>query len=250
MTLSPILDELIALSHHLGDEAREYVIIGEGNTSARVDAETFWVKASGSHLRTIDASGFVQVRRARVLELLGGAGTDEDTTRVLMDARVNSGTTVRPSVETTLHAVLYELTDAGFIGHTHPSAANAVLCSAYAPEIVRHLMPDVVVVCGPHMIFVPYTDPGVPLTREVHTRVSRFIEQYAEMPRVVWLQNHGLFALGQSARQVENVTQMAVKHARVLAGARALGEPHWLSDHDVARLHTRPDEEVRRVQFR
>lgn len=249
MSQHPVLHDLIALSNHLGDEAREYVIIGEGNTSARIDDETFWVKASGANLRTIEATGFVEMRRARVLELLNGNGTDEETTRVLMAARANPRQSGRPSVETVLHAVLYELTGARFIGHTHPIAANIVLCSAYAHEVARHLMPDAVVVCGSHMVYVPYMDPGVPLTRAVYALVGEFIEAHGEMPRVVWLQNHGLFALGQSARQVENVTQMAVKHARVLAGARALGEPHWLSDLDIARLHARPDEAIRRAQF-
>lgn len=250
MSPDSILQELIALSHHLGDEARDYVIVGEGNTSARIDAETFWIKASGASLRTIDASGFVRVNRARVLELLREGVTDADTTRILLEARVEPTTAGRPSVETVLHAVLYELTDARFIGHTHPVAANIVLCSAFAHEITRHLMPDVVVVCGPHMLYVPYTDPGVPLTRKVYERVCQFRERHGEAPRVLWLQNHGLFALGQTARQVENITHMAVKHARVLAGARALGEPHWLSEADIARLHTRPDEEVRRAQFK
>ena len=46
------LDRLVAMSRGLGDPANDYVILGEGNTSARHDAETFWVKASGSELRT------------------------------------------------------------------------------------------------------------------------------------------------------------------------------------------------------
>lgn len=245
-----ILQELTHLSHHLGEEAREYVIIGEGNTSARIDSATFFVKASGSNLYTIESSGFVEINKARLLELLKGDPTDQDVTRVLMEARVAPDSAGRPSVETTLHAVLYELTDAQFIGHTHPIAVNVVVGSQYAADIARHIIPDAVVVLGPHMVYVPYVDPGIPLTREVYRQVQVLIKQYAEMPRVIWLQNHGLFALGQSAKQVENVTQMAVKHARVLGGARALGEPHWLSEHDIARLHTRPDEEVRRAKFK
>lgn len=249
MSKETVLEELIALSHALGEEAREYVIIGEGNTSARIDDATFWVKASSANLRTITAQGFVEVRRAAVLELFEGAGGDEQVGRVLMSACVDSTAGRRPSVETILHAVLYDLTDAAFIGHTHPTAANALLCSAQARLVTRHLMPDPIVVCGAHMIFVPYTDPGVPLAREVHARVSAFISEYAEMPRVLWLQNHGVFALGASARQVENVTHMAVKHAQVLTAALALGEPHWLGDSDIARIHTRPDELLRRARF-
>jgi hypothetical protein len=49
---------------------------------------------------------------------------------------------------------------------------------------------------------------------------------------------------------VQNISAMAVKHARVLAATYAIGGPNFLSDHDIARIHTRPDEEVRRNQFK
>ncbi len=236
------------LSHHLGEEWREYVIIGEGNTSARIDADTFWVKASGANLRTIDTTGFVRVNLNQVLTLLDSRPSDEDITRVLMQARVTPANGARPSVETVLHATLYGLTDAAFIGHTHPTAVNIILGSDHAEDITRHLIPDEVVVCGVESVFVPYTDPGVPLAQAVRSRVRAFVERYGQGPRVIYLQNHGLFALGQSARQVENITAMAVKHAAVLAGALPLG-PRFLSEPSVARLHSRPDEEVRRARF-
>jgi rhamnose utilization protein RhaD (predicted bifunctional aldolase and dehydrogenase) len=244
-----VLQELIALSRHLGDPARDYVIIGEGNTSARIDHETFWIKASGAYLRDIDASGFVAVKPARVMQLLDADASDADVTRALLDARVEENA-ARPSVETILHAVLYELTDAQFIGHTHPPAAVSVLSSARAEDITRQVMPDGIVVCGAHMLFVPYVDPGVPLAREVRDRVTKFIAAYKEMPRTLWLQNHGVFALGSTARQVEHITAMAVKHARIVGAALALGEPHWLSERDIARIHTRPDELLRRAKFK
>ena len=244
-----VLNELLALSHHLGEEANDYVIIGEGNTSARIEPETFWVKASGRNLKTIGPDGFVEIYLERVLALLDQPAGDEDVTRVLLDARVELAAAARPSVETILHAVLYHLTDAQLIGHTHATAVNVILCSQRAHEITTHLMPDEIVVCGAHSVFVPYTDPGLALARQVQAQVSDFIARYAVTPRVIYLQNHGLFALGQSARQVENITAMAVKHARILAGTYLLGGPRRLDDRDVARIHTRPDEAVRRKQF-
>lgn len=244
-----ILEQLIALSRNLGEPTRDYVIIGEGNTSARIDHESFWIKASGSYLQHIDAAGFVAMNQARVMQLFDESARDEDVTRALMQARVDANA-ARPSVETILHAVLYKLTDAQFIGHTHPPAAVSVLSSARAKDITRHVMPDGIVVCGAHMIFVPYIDPGVPLAREVRERVEKFIAQYNEMPRTLWLQNHGVFALGNTAQQVEHITAMAVKHARIVGAALALGEPHWLGEQDIARIHTRPDELLRRAKFK
>ncbi len=248
-TKESILSDLVLLSHHLGEEWRDYVIVGEGNTSARIDADTFWVKASGANLRTIDPAGFVQVNRRQVLAMLERNPSDEEIARLLAESSVSSHSTARPSIETVLHATLFELTDAAFIGHTHPVAVNIVLGSEHAPEITRHLMPDEIIVCGLHTVFVPYTDPGVPLAHEVQRCVRTVMDQYGEAPRTIYLQNHGVFALGQTARQVENVTAMAVKHARVLAGALAIGEPHWLDEQAIARIHTRPDEDVRRKKF-
>lgn len=46
-------------------------MLGEGNTSARASDATFWVKASGTEMRTIDANGFVEVDFDRVLAILG-----------------------------------------------------------------------------------------------------------------------------------------------------------------------------------
>ena len=46
-----------------------------------------------------------------------------------------------------------------------------------------------------------------------------------------------------------DVTAMAVKTARVLLGTFAAGGPRFMSEHDVARIHTRPDEHFRRLQL-
>jgi hypothetical protein len=40
------LDELLELSHFLGTESRDLAILGEGNTSAKVDDETLMCKST------------------------------------------------------------------------------------------------------------------------------------------------------------------------------------------------------------
>ena len=55
MSDSKILAQLIAMSRTLGDPANDYVILGEGNTSVQADAESFWVKASGTWAPATDA---------------------------------------------------------------------------------------------------------------------------------------------------------------------------------------------------
>jgi ribulose-5-phosphate 4-epimerase/fuculose-1-phosphate aldolase len=63
---------------------------------------------------------------------------------------------------------------------------------------------------------------------------------------VILMQNHGFIALGRTPAEVENITAMYVKAARVLLGTYALGGPQFLSTEAVDRIHTRPDELYRR----
>lgn len=252
MSADKILEQLVTMSRNLGDPALDYAILGEGNTSAKADDETFWVKASGAEMRSIEARGFVQVRFDRVLELLvAGDLTDDAIKAGLGAAKVDPNVVPHPSVETVLHALALRLDSVNYVGHTHPTAVNAILCSQKAEEaIAGRLFPDEIVYCGPAPVYIPYTDPGVPLARKVRDSIDQHIDNYGETPKVILMQNHGLIALGQSASEVENITAMYVKTARVILGLYALGGPHFLSDAAVARIHTRPDEEYRRREWK
>jgi rhamnose utilization protein RhaD (predicted bifunctional aldolase and dehydrogenase) len=246
-TMPDILDQLVAMSNNLGQPELDYAILGEGNTSARADAGSFWVKASGYELRTIGRNGFVRVSMAKALAILDVPQlTDQALKQLLTDARMDTQGAY-PSVETVLHAIALGLDGVNFVGHTHPTAVNVVACSAaFETATIGRIFPDEVVACGPASVLVPYVDPGVPLARMVKERIDQYLDEYGEVPRVILMQNHGLIALGRTAQQVENITAMAVKAARILSGTYALGGPHFLSPKAVARIHTRPDELLRR----
>jgi len=246
------LDALVEMSRALGRPERDLVILGEGNTSALCDDGTFWVKASGTELRTIDADGFVRVALGPVLELAHQEGLDDQAVGdALNAARVDPRATRRPSVETVLHAIVLSEGAARFIGHTHPVAVNALACSRLMEEgQVGRLFPDEIVVCGPAPAYVPYTDPGLPLARAVGAAYRSYVEKWGAPPKVILMQNHGMIALGATPQEVDNVTAMYVKTCRILAGTGAFGGPHFLSEGDVARIHTRPDEAYRRRQLR
>lgn len=247
MTDTNVLEQLVALSRRLAEPERDYVILAEGNSSARADDETFWVKASGLGMAGIDASGFVALRFEPVLALLTGEALDDDEVKARVAAAGVDPAGRRPSVEAMLHAVALTVGGARYAGHTHPTAVNAILCSRQAEEAYRgRLFPDEIVVCGPAPVFVPYVDPGLPLANEVRRRIESFKDAFGEAPKLILMQNHGLVALGKDPEEVEAITAMAVKTARVILGAYALGGPHPLSDRDVSRIHTRPDELYRR----
>jgi rhamnose utilization protein RhaD (predicted bifunctional aldolase and dehydrogenase) len=111
------------------------------------------------------------------------------------------------------------------------------------------LFPDEIVSCGPASVIVPYTDPGLPLARKVNELIDEYIAEYNEQPKVILMQNHGLIALGQTAHEVEAITAMAVKAARILQGTYAFGGPRFFGPREVQRIHTRPDELYRRTRI-
>lgn len=254
--MNETLAQLVAMSKNLGDPTNDCIILGEGNTSALNPDGTFWVKASGYQLPTIEAEGFVRVSLERALKILEAEDLgDSDVKARLLDARVDPETgrwpapnnDVRPSTETVFHALCLSLDDVNFVGHSHPVAVNALTCSqAFEEAFSGRLFPDEIVICGIAPVIVPYTDPGIPLAREIRRRINAYIETYGERPRVIVMQNHGMVALGRTTEQVENITAMMVKTARVLLGAYAAGGPRFLTPENVARIHSRPDEAYRR----
>ncbi len=198
----------------------------------------------------------MRVSLERALSILdAGDLSDGEVKQRLLDARVDPETgrwpapnsDVRPSTETVFHAICLGMDDIAFVGHTHATAINALTCSKAFPEaFAGRLFPDEIVMCGPAPVIVPYTDPGIPLAREIKRRIDAYQDAYGERPRVILMQNHGLVALGHSAEQVENITAMMVKTARVLLGTYTAGGPSFLTAENVGRIHTRPDEAYRR----
>lgn len=246
-----ILEQLTTLSHFLGDPSRDLAILGEGNTSARVDEETFLVKASGQQLGTITPNGFVAVHFKPILDCFERTEmTDEEVKKALLNSKAGDTSPIMPSVETFFHAYLLTLPNVHFVGHTHPTAVNSILCSVNAEAAIKgRLFPDEVVCCGVAPCFVGYTDPGIPLSRKIKDEVEAYFDNYGEYPKVILMQNHGLIAIGKSPKDVQTITSMYVKVARILIGCYALGGPNFLTEENVRRIHTRPDEHYRQKQI-
>jgi len=241
-----ILDQLIALSRELGRPENDYAIFAEGNTSARIDDETFYVKASGTYLSLASPETFVQVRRVRILELLDCGEIDREGIREHLASAVVGESGLMPSIETVLHAFCLGLPDVNFVGHTHPTAVNAILCSKQPEQMVwGRLCPEEIVYCGARSVYVPYCDPGLPLARELRKRTLEFMEEQGVPPKVILMQNHGFIALGKTPQDVEVITAMGVKMAKIRIGAQAFGGISRMPDEMVRIIDTRPDEAYR-----
>jgi rhamnose utilization protein RhaD (predicted bifunctional aldolase and dehydrogenase) len=247
MLQTDLLARLLDLSHQLGREERKLAILGEGNTSVRLSDLTFAVKASGSNLGSLTKEGTAECAFEMLTPLMSADGmTDMAIDDALFAARV-SAVAKKPSVEAIFHAYLLTLPGVNFVGHTHPVAVNALLCSKHARTFAtRRLFPDEIVCCGVESVFVPYTDPGLKLSQAIKTAVEEYIARLSRPPRVILLENHGLITLGATPESVLAATLMAVKAAEIFAGAAAIsGEPQFLTPEQVERIAGRPDEHYR-----
>ena len=168
VALAPGVEELIARSRRIGAD-RTLVVHGGGNTSVKTalrdhlgrERRVLVIKASGTDLRTLDASGLA----ALFLDDLQGvrsraAMDDEEMTRFLAHARADIGAR-RPSIETLLHAFL----PARHVDHVHADAICALTNHAAADAAVREAL-------GADVAYVPYMRPGFALARAVADRAS------------------------------------------------------------------------------
>jgi rhamnose utilization protein RhaD (predicted bifunctional aldolase and dehydrogenase) len=242
---------LLDLSNKLGDSARQMAILGEGNASAKLSGETFVVKASGCSLGTLDKTGVVECRAGLILPLLEKSNlSDAEIDGTLLDSRLDA-TAKKPSVEALFHAWLLTLPGIEFVGHTHATAVNSILCSPRAEEFAtRRIYPDDVVCCDVASVFIPYTDPGLKLAQAIRVRTEEFIRNTGRVPRVILMENHGIITLGRSVEAVLSAMLMAEKTATVWLGAAALGGPKFMTTEHVARIADRPDEVVRRKMLK
>ena len=248
-----ILKELIELSHFLGNNSLQLTILGEGNTSAKVmdrgEQKSFLIKASGTCLETIGAGEFVHLKLETIMRLLTiGNPTDDIIQEVFKEALVDPNQTLRPSVETFLHAVCLAINGINFVGHTHPVSVGILVCSKSFPENLKgRIYPDEIVILGRESVFIPYTDPGVKLAQKIKRELDNFIKKHQQPPKAIYLQNHGLVALGSSAKEVKNITLTANKAAWIRIGASCLGGINLLTSQEVEHITKRLDEKYRQI---
>ena len=159
------IEELIEISRKYGKDSR-YVIAGGGNTSYK-NAEKLWVKASGCALATITEDGFAVLDRKKLNVISektyssDTAAREEEVKNDLAAACITKDR--RPSVETSMHNAL----EANFIVHLHPTMVNGLMCGQNAEAETQKLF-------GDDAVYIPYTDPGYVLFKEVENRINAY----------------------------------------------------------------------------
>jgi rhamnose utilization protein RhaD (predicted bifunctional aldolase and dehydrogenase) len=158
-----------------------------GNTSVKRDG-VMWIKASGTWLADALAQDiFAPVR----LDPLRKAIADEDSRAAaavdFVDAQLNASG-LRPSIETTVHAIL----PAPVVVHIHCVNTIALAVRHDGESLARERL-------GPHvdvaLAFVPYRKPGLPLAHAIAERLTNNTNVFV-------LANHGLVVAGETVAEV------------------------------------------------
>ena len=196
-----LLKEITQLSHEFGTP--EYLKGGGGNTSAK-NAETLWIKPSGTSLLDMKPELFVALDRARLGVLYEGQPPADPTEReawvkATMLAAVREGSKGRPSVEAPLH----NLMAGAYVVHTHPALVNGMTSGKTGPKACGRLFPDA--------LWVDYGDPGFTVCIKLLEAVRKYRKDHHREPPAIFLGNHGVFVGDDNADAVRAAYQVMME---------------------------------------
>jgi rhamnose utilization protein RhaD (predicted bifunctional aldolase and dehydrogenase) len=179
----PDLTPLRKLSAKIGANL-DLVQAGGGNTSLK-DNGALWVKASGKWLvRAMQEEMFLPVRQVDILQSM-----DRDVEYV-EEYTTSAGESLRPSVETSMHAVLPHRV----VVHVHSVRTIAWAIRSDMPAPLNERL------TGLRWEWIPYIHPGLILGKEIRERL-------ASKPDVLILGNHGLVVAGDDCDSAETLLE-------------------------------------------
>jgi rhamnose utilization protein RhaD (predicted bifunctional aldolase and dehydrogenase) len=176
----PEVPAFLSLSARLGRDPTMIQASG-GNTSCKI-GDRLWIKASGKMLAAADTEAiFVAVSLDGVRQAILADDADP------VSAHVVGRPPLRPSIETTLHALLPHR----FVFHLHSVNVLSWTVREDGRERVAERLQ------GLNWAWVPYARPGLPLTR-VTAQAAQ------SSPDILVLGNHGVVVGGADCAEVES----------------------------------------------
>ncbi len=214
------------ISHWAGRRP-DLIQAGGGNTSVKsADGATMYLKASGYGLGELlppdgpdGPRGYVAMDADQVTrlldrdDLLKGAEGDVDTRLRSAFAAACTWTPapgVRPSVEALLHALLGRV-----VIHTHPPVVVALISARNTKSAVVRFEQTL----GRDVLFLRYRDPGLERARELRDALEQAHKQ-RRRPRVLLLENHGLFVWADTPAAAKRLTTRCLTVAKRIVGTR------------------------------
>ena len=204
------LQKLRQLSARIGADPLLVQAAG-GNTSLKHN-DTMWIKASGTWLKDAATRDiFVNVDHAAIVTALAQNDPACETCADFVRADYNA-TGLRPSIETTVHALMPQ----PVVVHVHCVNTIAWAIRADAEARLAEKLSDF------NWAFIPYARPGLPLAAAIKAKLRADTD-------VLVLGNHGLVAAAETVADAEALLTRAV--AALNRPARAAVPP----DHEALR---------------
>ena len=193
------------------ETVRKIILAAGGSNTSYKNADKLWVKASGCALATITEDGFAVLDRKKLNVIpektypADTAAREEEVKNDLAAACITKDR--RPSVETSMHNAL----SAAFIVHLHPTMVNGLMCGQNAEAETARLF-------GDEAVYIPYTDPGYVLFKEVDDRIKAYKAKFGKEPAILLLQNHGIFVGADTTAEVEAIYDRVLSTIEKAAG--------------------------------
>ncbi len=185
----------------------DYVQGGGGNASCKYGNNSMAIKASGFAIRDItDNSGYVNVDYKKILAYHTAVPASEleerekNSTPFTLSC-VQSGSTLRPSVETGFHSLMKK-----YVMHTHPVYTNVLTCAEGGEKLVKTILKDT------DFVWIPYINPGFSLTLVIDEAIQNYKKENGVFPKVIFLENHGLVTTSDDAEECTKL-HVAVNNA-------------------------------------
>ena len=185
------LDQLRKLSARVGADPLLVQAAG-GNTSLKNDG-VMWIKASGTWLKDAEARDiFVPLDHAAILE--GLAQKDPACENCVAFVRTDlNATGLRPSIETTVHALMPQRV----VVHVHCVNTIAWAIRADGEQRLAERLKDF------NWAFIPYARPGLQLADAISARMRPGVD-------VLVLGNHGLVVAANTVAETEALLDRVV----------------------------------------
>jgi rhamnose utilization protein RhaD (predicted bifunctional aldolase and dehydrogenase) len=206
------------MSARLGGNA-DLIQAGGGNTSIKLDGK-LWVKASGKWL--IHAASEEMFLPIPLADILRSIERNEEYTT---EHTTSDGITLRPSVETTMHAAIPH----PCVVHVHSVNTLAWAALASSPQSFADRLE------GIRWEWIPYVHPGLPLAQRIKGSL-------ATRPDVLIMQNHGLIVGGDTCEsaeallyEVERRIHLTMRSAPApdLPRLRSISDENWVPAEDL-----------------
>ena len=196
------INNLIEISKFAG-ERFDLVQSAGGNSSVKLNNGNMLIKSSGVALSDLNFNfGFTKVNNKKIKLILNNKkilNTKSKKKKEFLAQKFlkksNLEKKSKPSIEVFLHSLLYKITL-----HTHPICVNNIVCSPNWKKNLKKIFKN------NKYLFVKYKSPGIELALELKKEIEKYLSINDFLPKVIFLQNHGLIVTSNTTKKVMRLT--------------------------------------------